>query len=302
MRLDKIIRFVKFIRMIIPGRQAFLRMFVMTFALLAGAVTAPADVWTNQVGLQLESVSQSIGKDMTGTLARVHNFGFKYVELVGDYGRSSDNLKAELANQQLTAISAHFPYARFRDDPEGVASEASSLGLKMAGCPSVPQREALDLAGCQAAIDVFNKAGQVLAKHNIQFFYHPHGYEFKPYGDGTLFDLLVTKTDPQCVYFEMDVFWIVHAGQDPLKLFDKYGNRWIAMHLKDMKKGTPTGFFDSHAAKATFVPMGTGQIDFPAIIRAAHNVGVKWFFIEDESAHPEASVQQSIPYLGTLDW
>lgn len=284
----------------VQSHQAGTILFALAVAFMT--MTATADVWTNQVGLQLESVGQSMAKDMTGTLNRVHNYGFKYVELVGDYGRTVDNLKTELENQQLTAISAHFPYARFRDDPEGVANEAARLGLKMAGCPSVPQREAFDPAGCQAAIDVFNKAGQVLAKHNIQFFYHPHGYEFKPFADGTLFDLLASKTDPKYVHFEMDVFWIIHAGQDPLKLFDKYGNRWIAMHLKDMKKGTPTGFLDSHSPKSTFVPIGEGQIDFPAIIHAAHNAGIKWFFIEDESAHSETSVRESIPYLSTLDW
>jgi sugar phosphate isomerase/epimerase len=267
-----------------------------------GGITASAADWADQVGLQLDSVHAAIAKDMDATLNRVHNYGFKYVELVGDYGRTTDSLTNELGSNQLAAVSAHFPYARFRDDPEGVASEASRLGLKFAGCPSVPQRDALDLAGCQAAIEVFNRAGEVLARHNIQFFYHPHGYEFKPCGDGTFFDLMAAKTDPKHVHFEMDVFWVVHAGQDPLKLFNKYGNRWIAMHLKDMKKGTPTGLLDSHSDKSTFVPIGEGQIDIAAVVRAAHGVGIKWFFIEDESAHPEMSVQQSVKYLKSWDW
>lgn len=275
---------------------------LLSVLVIAATLNSRAGDSSSQVGLQLDSVGPSLAKDMPGTLKRVHQYGFKYVELVGDYGRSTDNLKSELQNQQLTAISAHFPYARFRDDPEGVAHEAERLGLKFAGCPSVPQKEGLDLAGCQAAIEVFNKAGEALAKHDIQFFYHPHGYEFKTCGDGTFFDLMAAKTNPKYVHFQMDVFWIVHAGQDPLKLFDKYGNRWISMHLKDMRKGAPTGLLDSHAPKPDFVPIGEGQIDMPAVIRAAHAVGIQWFFIEDESAHPEASVQQSVKYLGTLNW
>jgi sugar phosphate isomerase/epimerase len=271
--------------------------------LVAGlAATSSAAVWNEQVGLQLESLRSKMGRDVTGTLSEVHDFGFKYVELVGDYNLSSDALKTELLSHQLTAISAHFPYARFRDDPEGIANEAASLGLKFVGCPSLPQKEKLDLEGCQAAIAVFNRAGEISAKHGIQFFYHPHGYEFKPYGDGTFFDLLASKTDPRFVHFQMDVFWIVHAGQDPLKLFEKYGHRWMSMHLKDMKKGVPTGLLDSHADRSAFVPIGEGQIDIPAVVRAAHKVGIKWFFIEDESASPETAIPQSIQYLQKMPW
>ena len=268
----------------------------------ASVTTAAAGDWTSQVGLQLDSVGGGMAKNMDQTLGKVQDFGFKYVELVGDYGRSVENLTNALASHHLTAVSAHFPYARLRDDPEGVSIEAERLGLKYAGCPSVPQKGSLDLAGCEAAIAVFNRAGEAMARHHVEFFYHPHGYEFKPYADGTYFDLLAAKTDPKFVHFEMDVFWVVHAGQDPLKLFAKYGNRWMAMHLKDMKKGTPTGLFTGHSDKSTFVPVGQGQIDIAAIIPAAHALGIQWFFIEDESAAPEASIPQSVGYLSRMNW
>lgn len=266
------------------------------------ALSISAADWNDQVGLQLESLKSKIGHDLPGTLKETHDFGFKYVELVGDYNMSTDALKTELQNHQLTAISAHFPYARFRDDPEGIANEASQLGLKFVGCPSLPQKEKLDLAGSQAAIAVFNRAGEILAKHNIQFFYHPHGYEFKPYADGTFFDLLASRTNPKFVHFQMDVFWIVHAGQDPLKLFKKYGDRWVSMHLKGMKEGIPTGFFDSHVERSAFVPVSQGQIDTAAVIQAAHAVGIKWFFIEDESATPDTGIPQSVEFLQKLSW
>ncbi len=266
------------------------------------AGTSSAGVWSDQVGLQLESLSSKISQDMPGTLNEVHEYGFKYVELVGDYKMSADALKTELQRHQITAISAHFPYARFRDDPEGIANEAAKLGLKFVGCPSVPQREKLDWTGCQAAVAVFNRAGEILDRHNIQFFYHPHGYEFKPYGNGTFFDFMAGKTNPKFVHFEMDVFWIVHAGQDPLKLFQKYGSRWVAMHLKDMKKGAPRGALTGHADRSSFVPIGQGQIETAAVVQAAHKVGIKWFFIEDESASPETSISKSIQYLQKMQW
>jgi len=81
----------------------------------------------------------------------------------------------------------------------------------------------------------------------LKFFYHTHGYEFLPSGNGTLFDLMMAETKPQFVHFEMDVFWVVHPGQDPVKLLEKYGSRFELMHVKDMKRGTPTGLFTGHA-------------------------------------------------------
>jgi sugar phosphate isomerase/epimerase len=272
---------------------------VMAFAT---GQTCRSESFSGQTGLQLESVSGALKQNMSATLERVHNFGFKYVELVGDYNLSPDALKAELHAHGLTAVSAHFPYAKFRDDPEGVAREAAALGLSYAGCPSLPQRDALDEKGCRDAIAVFNRAGEAMSKQGVKFFYHPHGYEFKPHGDGTYFDLIMSETKPEFVHFQMDVFWIVHAGQDPVKLFQKFGDRWISMHLKDMKAGTVTGGFNGHAEKAAFVPLGRGQIDMPAVLREANKLGIQWYFIEDESAHPEAQIPISLIYLRDVKW
>jgi sugar phosphate isomerase/epimerase len=258
--------------------------------------------FTGSLGLQLESVSGQLKDDLSGTLDKVHHFGFKYVELVGDYHLSPESLKAELHAHDLTAVSAHFPYAKFRDDPEGIAREAAALGLSYVGCPSLPQHEQLDEKGCREAIAMFNHAGEILAQHGIKFFYHPHGYEFKPFGQGTFFDLLAAETNPQFVHFQMDIFWIVHAGQDPVALLEKYHDRWVSLHLKDMKKDTPTGEFNGHAARSSFVALGRGKIDMPAVLRTANRIGIRWYFIEDESANPDAQIPQSMQYLRTVRW
>ncbi len=143
---------------------------------------------------------------------------------------------------------------------------------------------------------MFNRAGEALAKHGLKFFYHTHGYEFLPYGNGTLFDLLMAETKPEYVRFQMDVFWVVHPGQDPVKLFEKYGSRFELMHLKDMKKGTPSGF-NGLTDVTNDVPLGTGMIDLPAVLRAAKKVGVKWYFVEDESPTVVEQIPQSLRYL-----
>jgi sugar phosphate isomerase/epimerase len=105
------------------------------------------------------------------------------------------------------------------------------------------------------------------------------------------------ETNPKFVSFEMDIFWIVHPGQDPVKLLEKYNNRFDLMHLKDMKKGTPTGLLTGHSDVTNDAPMGAGQMDLPAILRAAKKVGVKWYFIEDESPWSEKQIPESLRYL-----
>src|SRR5205085_2295226 len=152
-------------------------------------------------------------KDVPGTLDKVRAMGIEYVETAGTYGMTPEKFKAELDSRGLKAISGHFPYARWRDEPEAVAAEAKALGLTYAGCAWIDHEGDFNEKTCREAIAVFNKAGEDLAKQGITFFYHTHGYEFQPHGDGTLFDLLVTETKPDLVSYEMDVFWIVHPGQ-----------------------------------------------------------------------------------------
>ncbi len=140
--------------------------------------------------------------------------------------------------------------------------EAKALGLKYAGCAWIAHKGDLDEKTCREAAKVFNHAGEVLAKHGITFNYHTHGYEFQPYGSGTLFDLLMTETKPELVSYEMDVFWIVHGGQDPVELFKKYGDRFALVHLKDMKNGTPINLLTGTSDVKNDVALGTGRIDY----------------------------------------
>jgi len=249
------------------------------------------------VGLQLYSLRDQFKKDVTGTLDEVKSFGFKYAELAGTYEMTPEKFKQELNSRHIEAVAAHFPYERFRDDIEGIAKEAKALGLKYAGCAWIPHEVDFDEKECREAANVFNRAGEALAKHQLKFFYHTHGYEFQPHSQGTLFDLLMAETKPDWVSFEMDIFWIVHPGQDPAKLLGKYGKRWELMHLKDMKKGTPTGLLTGHTEVTNDVTLGTGQINLPAILEAAKKAGVKWYFIEDESPVSEQQIPQSLKYL-----
>jgi len=279
--------------------QAGVRLLTIACAavLLAGCASVGEGVCPGPIGLQLYSVRKQMEKDVPGTLAEVRSWGIKYVELAGTYKMPPAEFKAQLAEHGLDAISGHFPFDRLRDDPEGVMTEAETLGLKYVGCAWIPHQGAFDEVVCRQAIAVFNRAGALAAQHHITFFYHTHGYEFQPFENGTLFDMLLRETNPDQVKLEMDIFWIAHAGQDPVHLLGKYPGRWELLHLKDMRKGTPTGLLTGSSPVTNDVVFGTGQLDLPAILRAAGNAGVKWYFIEDESPVSEEQIPQSLRYL-----
>jgi len=275
---------------------------IALFLLSCIALAWPTHVETiprKAVGLQLYSLRDQFKKDVGQTLDQVRTFGITNVELAGTYGVAPEKFKEQLDARHLKAISAHFPYEQCRDDIEGVAREAKLLGLEYAGCAWIPHKDPFDEKTCREAAAVFNRAGEALAKHGIKFFYHTHGYEFLPYRDGTLFDLLMAETKPEYVRIEMDVYWIVHPGQDPVKLLEKYGQRFELMHVKDMKRGTPGGF-TGQSDVANNVALGAGIIDWPNVFRAARKAGVKWYFIEDESPTSVAQIPQSLRYLETL--
>jgi hypothetical protein len=128
----------------------------------------------------------------------VRGYGIKQVELAGTYNLSPEKFKEMLEANQLKPVSGHFPYDRYRDDPEGAARDAKTLGLQYAGCAWIPHEGVFDEMECRAAIAVFNKAGEVFAKQGIKFFYHVHGFEFQPHGQGTLLDLMMARRIRSC--------------------------------------------------------------------------------------------------------
>jgi sugar phosphate isomerase/epimerase len=277
----------------------------ITFSTVPGLNAAPAGIGPNfkgPLGLQLYSLRDQFKQDVPGSLDKVRAFGFQYVELAGTYGLKNEEFKAMLDARGLKPIASHYPFEQLRDDIEAVAQNAKAFGLQYAGCAWIPHGDPFNEKTCREAIAVFNKAGVALAKHGIKFFYHIHGYEFQPFGNGTLMDLLMKETKPELVAFEMDVFWAAHAGQDPVKLLKAHPGRWELTHLKGMKASTPTGLLTGHTDVSNDVPVGEGKIDYRPFLSAAEKAGVKWHFIEDESPLVLEQIPKTLRYLETVKW
>ena len=285
-----------------------------TIVLLSGAAVAAALVavaaektagigpsFKGPIGLQLYSLRDLFETEVPGTLDKVRAFGFTSVELAGTYGQTPEQFRALLDTKGLKAVAAHYPLERFLNDPDGLAREAKALGLQYAGVAWAPHKDPFDEKQCLETAAAFNKAGAAMSERGLKFFYHNHGFEFQPFGDGTLFDLLMEKTDPKLVSFEMDVLWTIHPGQDPAKLLKKYGSRWELLHLKDLKKGVK-GDLSGHTDTKNDVALGTGQVDYPQVLKAAQQAGVKWYFIEDESPTVTEQLPVSLKFLERISW
>ncbi|MEN3340283.1 MAG: hypothetical protein V7647_3959 [Acidobacteriota bacterium] len=269
----------------------------------ARAQTSPAPLPHppgGRLGLELYSVRNELKKDLPGTLKQVRGWGFEDVELAGFPAMSPEDTARALRAAGLRAISQFVDYERLRDDLPGVVRDARTLGLETVICGWIPHGKLLTRADADGAVASFNKWGAAATRENLRLGYHIHGYEFVTSPDGTLMDTLFKGTDPKLVDYEMDVFWVVRGGGDPVALLNQYGSQIRIVHLKDIRKGTPTGITTGQAPDEASVALGTGTIDWSRVMAAAVRARVKWYLIEDE--HPDAvrQIPLSLDYLRKL--
>jgi sugar phosphate isomerase/epimerase len=274
-----------------------MKKYILAAAFILIVVSA---TFAQQVGLQLYSLREQFKKDVPGTMAKVKSWGVKVVEVPSTYGLSAADFKKLLAQNGMSAISVGADFKDLQEDPKKVVALAKALGAGYVMCAWIPHTgDDFTVDDARKAVDVFNSAGKVLKENNLSLCYHAHGYEFRPYEGGTLFDYLVKRLDAQYVNFEMDVFWIKHPGRDPVALLQKYPTRFPLMHLKDRKPGTP-GNQSGNVDVETNVVLGEGDVGIASIMKAAKEAGVKYAFIEDESSRSEEQIPKSLVFLKGL--
>ncbi|HEV3263456.1 MAG TPA: sugar phosphate isomerase/epimerase [Gemmataceae bacterium] len=252
------------------------------------------------VGLQLYSLRAQLAKDVPGTLALVPRWRISDVEAAGFYNLSAKEFRKELDTCHLHASGAHFPWERFSKDIDGVIRDAKVLGCEYVTLAWIPHDGDFTAKDARAAAEKFNEWGRKCADAGLKFTYHAHGYEFRPSKDGTPFDLIARDTRPKFVNFELDIFWAYDGGADPVQLMRKYPSRFPQVHLKDMRKGVKTPNYTGHEDVKNDVALGTGQIPLPAILKEAVKIGVKHYYIEDESKDSEQQIPQSIRYVRSI--
>lgn len=257
-------------------------------------------LYTFPIAAQAYTYRNSFPNGLEATLDTIQSLGITELEVGNLYGKTAAEFKALTDARGIKIPSYGVDYNLLVKDPDEVVSNARALGASFVMVAWIPHDgNGFGLEDAKRAARDFNKAGKILKENGLTFCYHIHGYEFKPYKNGTLFDYIAENTHPEYVSFELDLLWAVHGGADPVALLEKYGNRWKLVHLKDLKKGVQ-GDHTGSTPTENDVALGTGQIDIPAAIKAAKKVGIKHYFIEDESADIATQVPQSIAYLKGL--
>jgi sugar phosphate isomerase/epimerase len=239
-------------------------------------------------------------EDVPGTLDMIKEMGITNIEFSNLFGKTPAEMRALLDERNMKCTSYGISYNRLVDEPVQVAEEAKILGAKYVRVASIPyERPEFTIDNAKQTVEDFNTSGRILSENGVYFCYHNHGFEFRPYGDGTLFDYIVQNTYPQYVSFEMDLLWTVHPGQDPVALLERYPQRFRLMHLKDLRKGV-VGDFSGGTPRENDVVLGTGQVDFPAVLEAASRTNIEYYYIEDESPDVIERVPQSREYIMSI--
>lgn len=273
-------------------------------AMMAGVRTqakAPATI-----GVQLYTVRNQIGQDPAATLKAIADIGYKEVEVI----RTTLDKVGPLAKQDgLAPVSIHvdIPLIMTGALPNGYdlaacIRDAQAVGAQYLVMPYVmPNDRPKDAAGFEAFGRTFNKAGEQIKKAGLQLCYHNHAFEFATLPDGRrALDVMLAAADPELVKLELDVFWVSVAGGDPVALINQFAGRIALMHLKDKMKGAPQSYTEM-VPPQTFVEVGSGAIDFPAVLKAAGDARVEHYFVEqDQSPDPIASLRKSFEYLRSL--
>jgi len=256
-------------------------------------------LFTAPLGVQTYTFRKSFAIDPVKTLDTIKMMGFTEIE--GGGGRIGPEAFKKLCDERgLSIPSTGASYEQLVRAPDSVAMRAKILGANYVMCAWIPHTNgSFNFENAKKAVEDFNRVGKYLKEQGLTFCYHAHGYEFWPHENGTLLDYIITNTNPEYVSFEMDIMWIYFGGGDPEALLKKYGSRWKLMHIKDLKKGTKKDLTGLTSPENDVI-VGTGELNIPAILKEAQRIGIKHYFIEDESSNVIVQVPQSILYLKGL--
>jgi sugar phosphate isomerase/epimerase len=255
------------------------------------------------IGLQMGTFGKQLRADLPGTLIKMKELGITEVEGGGAAGMEPEAYRKLLLDHNIKVMAIGSTFDSLRLNPTKYVKLAKQLGAEQVICYWVPHSgDIFTIEDAKKAVTVFNSAGEVLAKEGLTLCYHAHGYEFGAHENGTLFDYLAQNMDPRFANFQMDVFWIKQSGTDPVELLRKYPTRFKSMHLKDRLKGMPDSKNGRADVEKANVVLGMGDVDIAAVMKEGVKLGIRHYFIEDESSRSWEQVPQSIEFLKKIKY
>jgi sugar phosphate isomerase/epimerase len=251
-------------------------------------------------GMVSYTYRSSLSKDPAATLDTLKAMGIRDMEFSSLFNKTAAELRKLLDERGIRCSSFGVSYDDALGKPQEVGQNAKTLGAKFVRVAWVPHKGPFTLEMADKTIADFNTIGKRLKEEfGLAFCYHNHGYEFEKYEDGTLMDYIIKKTNPEYVNFELDILWAFFPGGDPAGLLTKYPTRFKLMHMKDLRKGV-AGNLSGGTPVTNDVALGTGQLDIPAILKAAKKSAIEHYYIEDESPSYATQVPVTMTYLKSL--
>jgi len=275
-------------------RRDFIKNITLVSGVLAAsslqAETEAAKGRKMKIGLQLWTIRDVINSDLTGTLAALSKFGYNSLEPYGFdgnfYNYSAKDFRKICNDLGMDITSTHTGISAA--NAAEYAEKGAEAGLEYLILPSFSGRPEKTIDDYKVVAQEMNQIGEITKKSGIKFAYHNHNHEFKPI-DGTVpYDTLLTETDPALVSFEMDIFWVVKGGKDPVQYFKNHPGRFQTWHIKDMGNDGDSCI------------VGNGKINFKDLLKHSKKAGLKRFFVEQEQyaeGTPIYCAEQSCKYI-----
>ena len=234
-------------------------------------------------------------KDPKGILKELSEFGYQQIEgYEGDQGMfwnmGHKDFKMYLDDLGMVMVSSH---CDIKENFEEKAAQAAEIGMSYLICPFIGPQKSMD--AWKGVTDLFNDCGRICKEHGIRFAYHNHEYSFKAFSGMIPHDYIMQNTDPDLVDHEMDIYWVVTGGADPIDFLTRYPNRFRLCHVKDRIEGS--------TERDASCDLGTGFIDYPHILKVAEEMGMQYYILEQErydNSTPLKSAQVGAEYLKKL--
>jgi sugar phosphate isomerase/epimerase len=275
------------------------------------APPAPAvvDPKTFGIGLQLYTIRDAMATDVPGSLRKVSDAGYKYVELASYadgkfYGYEPADFKKLVNDLGMEILSSHTQVEAkgiTLDNAQKMAEDHAKIGVKYCIQPWVVEEARTTLKSYHKMVADWNKVGKIMKDNGIQFGYHNHNFEFNTVeGKIPYFDVMLAELDKDLVTMEIDLFWTTKAGQNPLDIFKKYPGRFQLFHMKDMY--TKEAPYYTTVGEKDFAPVGEGVINFIEILAAKDVAGMKYMIVEQDLSRngtPFDDIKTSVVNLTT---
>ncbi len=244
----------------------------------------------SKIGLQLYTLREAATSNFHNLLIDVGAIGYEGVQFAGFYDTPAEKVNSTLVRSEMIPAGAHVPIDQLQENLDSVKQFHESINNSLIICPYLPEEMRQTKEDYLKSAELFNQIGKKLKDSGFQFAYHNHAFEFEEMENETGFSLLFGNTDSELVKMELDCYWATYAKYDPIKIINKYKDRCISLHIKDIKLEN---------GEKVSTEIGNGRLDVRSLIQTGIKNNVEWFIVEQEhfTGDPLKSAEKNLSAL-----